>query len=66
MYDFGQSLTLDLHFRDHMEHGVPVQIYRNRNHADIGFIQEYTDYYIKMNGTFYNRRDYLFLSRPGY
>lgn len=66
MYLFGQRLTRDLHFQDHYEHEVPVQIYDDKQHKDIGFIQAYSHHFIKVNNTFYNRTMYTFISRPGY
>jgi sRNA-binding regulator protein Hfq len=66
MYTFGQKLTIDLHFQDHIEHQVPVQIYLNSGHKDIGFVEGFSDHFIEMNQTFYNRNMYIFVSRPGY
>ncbi|MBO9605905.1 MAG: hypothetical protein J7639_08145 [Paenibacillaceae bacterium] len=66
MYSFGQHLTDDLHFSDHMKHQVPVQIYYDNAHKDVGFVETYTPMFIKVNNTFYNRTHYTFVSRPGY
>lgn len=66
MYTFGQKLIKDLHFYHHLWYKVPVQIYLNQVHEDIGFIQSYNEQYIRMNNTRYSRNDYVFLSRPGY
>jgi hypothetical protein len=45
---------------------VPVQIYLDRMHKDIGYVQRYTHSFIKVNSTYYNRGLYTFISRPGY
>jgi hypothetical protein len=45
---------------------VPIQIYRNNQHNDIGFVQEITALYVKINDTFYRRDEFRFISRPGY
>ncbi|WP_010279390.1 hypothetical protein [Paenibacillus senegalensis] len=66
MYQFGQPLTRDQHFKDHYEHQVPVQIYMGEQHQDIGYVQSYSSRFIKINGTFYSRSLYTFISRPGY
>jgi len=66
MYDNGQTLTQDLHFQDHLEACVPVQVYYQNSHKDIGFIEYYTTHFIKVNNIFYNRFLYTFISRAGY
>ncbi|WJH36367.1 hypothetical protein MJA45_00940 [Paenibacillus aurantius] len=66
MSSFGQKLTHDVHFLDHIKHEVPVQVYLNTTHEDIGFVQSFSDHYIKMNDVFYNRSQFKFISRPGY
>lgn len=66
MYENGQLLTDDTHFADHIERNVPIQIYRNNLHDDIGFVQEITSLYVKVNDTFYRRDQFRFISRPGY
>ncbi|NOU76576.1 hypothetical protein GC098_35330 [Paenibacillus sp. LMG 31458] len=66
MYLNGQQLTTNLHFQDHAESCIPVQVYYQNVHKDIGFIENYTLYFIKVNNTFYNRNTHVFLSRPGY
>ncbi|MFC5987309.1 hypothetical protein [Marinicrinis lubricantis] len=66
MYYNGQTLTQDVHFQDHIEHGVPVQIYNHEMHYDIGFIEHYDEHYIVVNNTPYARECYRFVSRPGY
>ncbi|MEI7027677.1 hypothetical protein [Paenibacillus sp. y28] len=66
MYRNGQNLTEDLHFQDHLEHEVPIQIYLGVNHKDIGFVEQYSGIFIKVNNTFYRRDYFTFISRPGY
>lgn len=66
MYSFGQILTEDIHFLDHMEHGIPVQVYNGRLHLDIGFIQGFSRDFIKIGSLYYQRHRYSFVSRPGY
>ncbi|MEB3103257.1 hypothetical protein [Ferviditalea candida] len=66
MYLNGQVLTEDLHFWDHYEHRVPVQIYLEKQHNDIGFVEAITAYYIKINNVYYRREFFTFISRPGY
>lgn len=66
MYSNGEKLTHDLHFRDHMESIVPIQIYCNQKHSDIGFVEKFCPRYVKVNDTFYSRDTYIFISRPGY
>ncbi|WP_166241192.1 hypothetical protein [Paenibacillus turpanensis] len=66
MYSFGQALSENQHFYDHQEHQVPVQIYLNGEHVDIGFVTQITASYVRINDTFYHRSMYTFVSRPGY
>lgn len=66
MYENGQTLTEDNHFNDHIGRDVPVQIYQSGSHNDIGYVQEVSVAYIKVNDTFYRRDQFLFISRPGY
>ncbi|OGX61546.1 MAG: hypothetical protein A2189_01390 [Paenibacillus sp. RIFOXYA1_FULL_44_5] len=66
MYINGQEISEDTHFQDHIEHQVPIQIYRNSQHKDIGYIEDYNGNFIKVNNTFYNRNQFTFISRPGY
>lgn len=66
MYSNGEKLTEDLHFQDHIDYFVPIQIYIEQQHSDIGFIEKYCSSYVKVNDTFYNRDAYVFISRPGY
>jgi len=65
-YENGQILALDKHFLDHMDHEVPVQIYSNNEHSDIGFIELFCEDYVKVNNIPYNREAFIFISRPGY
>ncbi|OCT13244.1 hypothetical protein A8709_01040 [Paenibacillus pectinilyticus] len=66
MYLHGQQLTQDNHFQDHVDAGVPVQVYYQNQHKDIGFIELYNRYFIQINHTFYSRETHIFISRPGY
>ncbi|UJF33122.1 hypothetical protein [Paenibacillus hexagrammi] len=66
MYDNGQTLTLDRHFQDHVDATVPVQVYYQTDHKDIGFVEVYNSHFIKVNNIFYNRSLHVFISRPGY
>lgn len=66
MYSFGQTLTGDTQFCDHIEHEIPVQIYEDRNHTDIGYIDGYSDQFVKVNQISYCRKQFTFISRPGY
>ena len=53
MYLNGQLIFDDFHFKDHYEHGVPIQIYRGSEHSDIGFVEQFCTEYIKINNVFY-------------
>ena len=66
MYENGQALTDDLHFADHLDQDVPIQIYRNNLHDDIGYVQEVSPLYVRVNNTFFRRDQFSFISRPGY
>jgi hypothetical protein len=66
MYLNGQQLTLDHHFQDHIDASIPVQVYYQNLHKDIGFVEVYTSHFIKVNNTFYSRNMHEFLSRAGY
>lgn len=66
MYQNGQPLFEDSHFQDHFAAYIPVQVYYQGMHKDIGFVEYYTSYFIQVNNTFYNRHLYTFISRPGY
>lgn len=66
MYINGQTLSHDRHFADHIVAEVPVQIYKDRQHSDIGFIEYYGKEYVKVNNNVYCRKSFTFISRPGY
>ncbi|MBP2119352.1 hypothetical protein J2Z45_002945 [Cohnella lubricantis] len=66
MYMNGQIIFDDDHFLDHMDAEVPIQVYRGRLHKDIGFIEYYGKEFVKVNNIFYSRRQFIFVSRPGY
>jgi hypothetical protein len=66
VYLFGQTITGDGQFYDHIEHEIPIQIYWESHHTDIGFIDGYSDHFVKVNKTYYNRKQFTFVSRPGY
>ncbi len=66
MYLNGQMIYDDRHFKDHMVSGVPVQIYHGKIHSDIGFIEYYGKEFVKVNNIFYSRKQFTFVSRPGY
>ncbi|QHT58692.1 hypothetical protein GXP70_00985 [Paenibacillus lycopersici] len=66
MYVNGQRIYDDSHFQDHRDCNVPVQVYWRDVHHDIGFVDEISSSYIKMNNIFYSRKQFTFVSRPGY
>lgn len=66
MYLFGQILHEDHHFLDHLGHKVPVQIYDKGRHKEIGFIQQVSKDFVKIDNLYYSRKQYTFVSRPGY
>ena len=66
MYLNGQMIYDDRHFQDHMQFGVPVQIYHGKIHSDIGLIEYYGKEFVKVNNIFYSRKQFTFISRPGY
>lgn len=66
MYQNGQLLHKDIQFQDHCDHQVPIQIYHGRQHSDIGYVEKYSEAFVKVNNVFYNRRQFTFVSRPGY
>lgn len=59
-------MTEDSQFRDHIEYRIPVQVYLDRRHQDIGFIEDFQAPFIRINNTIYNLDYYTFVSRPGY
>lgn len=66
MYYNGEKLTDDIHFQDHLEEFIPIQVYLEHQHSDIGFIKKFCSTYVKINETYYHRDAYVFISRPGY
>ncbi|MFD2671542.1 hypothetical protein [Marinicrinis sediminis] len=66
LYYNGQALTEDIHFEDHIEHAVPIQIYEENAHYDIGFVERYDGSHVIVNQTRYPRSRFHFVSRPGY
>ena len=66
MYLHGQQLSTDIQFQDHIDAGIPVQVYYQNLHKDIGFVEVYTSHFVKVNNSFYNRSMHVFISRPGY
>lgn len=62
----GQVLTEDDHFYDHVTHGVPIQVYYHKTHQDIGFIEDFGQQFVRINHTFFQRKYFTFISRPGY
>jgi hypothetical protein len=66
VYLNGQSIHHNDHFHDHIELKVPVQVYYEGNHTDIGYVHELTEEFVQVNGTAYNRNLFRFISRPGY
>ncbi|WP_246470100.1 hypothetical protein [Cohnella nanjingensis] len=66
MYMNGQMIYDDRHFEDHISADVPVQIYQGQSHSDIGFIEYYGKEFVQVNNILYNRKQFTFVSRPGY
>ncbi|MBP2002703.1 hypothetical protein J2Z69_003812 [Paenibacillus shirakamiensis] len=66
MQVFGAELTQDSHFQDHLDHAIPVQVYRMGNHVDIGWIKDFDQHAVLIGDTLYKRSAYVFTSRPGY
>jgi hypothetical protein len=66
VYLFGQTITCDVQILDHIEHEIPIQIYSEFTHTDIGYIDDYSENFVKVNQTYYCRRQFTFVSRPGY
>ena len=62
----GQRLTLLRHFQYHIQYGVPVEIYRDNAHVDIGVLTAVDESFVELQGTLYNRSLFTFISRPGY
>lgn len=66
MKDYEQRLTHHGHFQYHMKHSIPVQVYEQGHHLDIGLITTVDAHFVEIEGTLYNRSSYTFISRPGY
>lgn len=66
LYWNGQQLYEDQHLMDHIDSDVPVQVYCNGEHSEIGFIEQFCADYVKINNVFYSRKQFTFVSRPGY
>lgn len=66
VYVNGQRLHKDRHFKAHIIHGVPIQIYLDNVHQEIGFIERFTKHYVRINNVDYDRTRFTFISRPGY
>jgi hypothetical protein len=60
----GEILTLQRHFQYHIQHAVPVEIYLDNVHVDIGVLTAVDESFVELQGTLYNRG--LFISRPGF
>jgi hypothetical protein len=65
-YQNGEKLITLQNFQDHASHGIPVQVYDQFTHADIGFVQEIHETFVIVNKTQYSRELFKFISRPGY
>ncbi|AWB42813.1 hypothetical protein DCC85_00195 [Paenibacillus sp. CAA11] len=66
MLAFGSELIQDSHFRQHLEHHIPVQVYRKGVYTGIGRITGYDADFVEIGGTLYSRIAFTFISRPGY
>lgn len=66
MFLNGDSLIEDSDFYAHSKNDVPIQVYHNDEHRDIGFVDEYSPHFIQINNNYYNRTMFTFISRPGY
>lgn len=66
MLAFGSELTLDVHFRQHLQHHIPVQVYLDGKYAGIGRVTGYDASFVEIGGILYNRSAFSFVSRPGY
>ncbi|MGN7765789.1 hypothetical protein [Paenibacillus sp. 22594] len=62
----GDILTLQRHFQYHIQHAVPVEVYRGNVHVDIGMVTAVDEGFVELQGTLYNRTLFTFISRPGY
>nr|WP_138496099.1 hypothetical protein [Paenibacillus pinistramenti] len=66
MSTFGSELIHDFHFEKHLKQSVPVQVYFEGIHEQIGLITAYDSYFVEVEGTLFNRKLFTFISRPGY
>ncbi|MFP4978589.1 hypothetical protein ACE6ED_24495 [Paenibacillus sp. CN-4] len=66
MLDPGEVLTLHRQFQYHIEQGIPVEVYRDGVHVDIGLLTAVDTHFAELQGTLYNRSRFTFVSRPGY
>lgn len=66
IYENGQRLSEDRHFLDHIVHEVPIQVYLNAEHQDIGFVERFSTSHVRINDVEYDRSRFTFISRPGY
>lgn len=62
----GEILTSQRHFQYHIQHAVPVEIYKGSVHIDIGILTAVDEGFVELQGTLYNRSLFTFVSRPGY
>ncbi|MRN57217.1 hypothetical protein [Paenibacillus monticola] len=62
----GEILTLQRHFQYHIQNAVPVEIYLDNVHIDIGILTAVDESFVELQGTLYNRGLFIFISRPGY
>ncbi|MFE4714558.1 MULTISPECIES: hypothetical protein [Paenibacillus] len=62
----GEKLMLHRHFQYHIQYAVPVEIYLDNVHIDIGILTAVDEGFVELQGTLYNRNRYTFISRPGY
>ncbi|AGA59738.1 Putative uncharacterized protein [Thermobacillus xylanilyticus] len=66
VYENGQRLHEDQHFQDHIDHGVPIQIYLGGVHQEIGFVEWFNSRSVRVNNIDFDRNVFTFVSRPGY
>lgn len=66
LYENGERLDQDKHFLDHIEHEVPIQVYLDGEHVEIGFVERFCSRYVRINNVDYDRTVFTFISRPGY
>ena len=49
-----------------MKHAIPVQVYEQGCHKNVGLITAVDAQFVEIEGALYNRNFYTFISRPGY